>query len=344
MDIGLIAPAGVAVPPPAGRGTGAVIDRLARGLVRAGHRVLLAAAAGSTCPVPLVGGTGPAAEGADQLADLRHVVVCRTAMARADVVHDHTVTGPLHHRPRPGQPLVATAHGPFDATSGPMYRAMRGVAVLAVSHAQAATAAGVPLAGVIHQGLDVGSVPVGRGTGGYASFVGRMSAGSGAREAALVARVAGVPLRMSADLRGAAERAFFDARVAPLLGGDVEFLGELGRAEELELVGDSFALVHPGRAEPSGLTMIEALATGTPVVATPSGAAPEVVEDGVTGLLCPNGITMAAALPDAALLDRAACRASAVCRFSTERMVGAHVRLYEDLLSGPPVARRPAVP
>lgn len=321
MHICLIAPPGIAVPPPGGRGTGAVVDRLARGLVRAGHRVLLAAAAGSTCPVPLVGRTGPP--------------------TAADVVHDHTVTGPLRHPRRPGQPLVATAHGPFDAASGPVYRAMRGVAVLAVSHAQAATADGVRLAGVIHHGLDVDSVPVGRGNGGYASFLGRMSPASGAREAALLARVAGVPLRMAADLRRPAERAFFDARVAPLLGGDVEFLGELGRDEELQLVGESFALMHPGRgAEPSGLTMIEALATGTPVVATPFGAAPEIVDDGVTGLLCPNGITLAAALPDAAGLDRAACRAAAVRRFSTERMVGEHVRLYEGLLSGPAPVRR----
>jgi glycosyltransferase involved in cell wall biosynthesis len=329
------------VPPPAYGGTESVIDRLARGLVRAGHDVLLTAAANSTCPVPRVPGTDEAPEAApvcvDTLTELRHVITGYAAMGGGvDVVHDHTVTGPLYRRPRPGPPVVTTAHGPFDATLGPVYRAMRGVAVVAISHDQAATASGVPVAGVIHHGLDVESVPVGSGGGGYASFLGRMAPEKGPREAALVARAAGVPLRMAAKLREPAEREYFDAEVRPLLCSDVEFLGELGCAEKLELVGNSFALLNPIQwAEPFGLVMIEALATGTPVVATPVGSAPEIVDDGVTGFLRSGCLPLAAALLDAAQLDRAACRAVAARRFSTERMVADHIRLYEELLLGP---------
>jgi glycosyltransferase involved in cell wall biosynthesis len=340
MRIGLIAPPGVPVPPPAYGGTESVIDRLARGLVRAGHEVLLAAAANSTCPVPRVAGTDEAAEAApvcaDTVAELRHVITSYGAMTDVDVVHDHTVAGPLYrHRPA-GTPVVTTAHGPFDATLGPVYRAMRGVALVAISHHQAATADGVPVAGVIHHGLDVQSVPVGSGNGGYASFLGRMAPEKGPREAALVARAAGVPLRMAAKLREPAEREYFDAEVKPLLCSDVEFLGELGCADKLELVGGSCALLNPMQwAEPFGLVMIEALATGTPVVATPVGSAPEIVDEGVTGFLRSGGLPLAAALLDFAQLDRAACRAAAVRRFSTERMVAEHVRLYEGLLLGP---------
>jgi glycosyltransferase involved in cell wall biosynthesis len=339
MRIGLIAPPGVPVPPPAYGGTESVIDRLARGLLRAGHEVLLAAAANSACPVPRVRGTDEAAEAApvcaDTITELRHIITSYAAMSDVDVVHDHTLTGPLYRHAEPGPPVVTTAHGPFDAMLGPIYRAMRGVAVLAISYHQAATADGVPLAGVIHHGLDVESVPVGRGKGGYASFLGRMSPEKGPREAALVARAAGVPLRMAAKLREPAEREYFDAEVKPLLCSDVEFLGELGCAEKLELVGGSFALVNPlQRAEPFSLVMIEALATGTPVVATPVGSVPEIVDDGVTGFLRSGGLPLAAALLDASQLDRAACRAVAVRRFSTERMVAEHVRLYEELLFG----------
>jgi glycosyltransferase involved in cell wall biosynthesis len=257
-------------------------------------------------------------------------------MSDVDVVHDHTLTGPLYRRATAGPPVVTTAHGPFDATLRPVYRAMRGVALLAISYHQAATAEGVPLAGVIHHGLDVESVPVGPGNGGYASFLGRMSPEKGPREAALVARAAGVPLRMAAKLREPAEREYFDAQVKPLLCSDVEFLGELGCAEKLELVGGSFALVNPMQwAEPFGLVMIEALATGTPVVATPVGSAPEIVDDGVTGFLRSGCLPLAAALLEASQLDRTACRAVAAHRFSTERMVAEHVRLYEELLLGP---------
>jgi glycosyltransferase involved in cell wall biosynthesis len=88
-------------------------------------------------------------------------------------------------------------------------------------------------------------------------------------------------------------------------------------------------------AEPFGLVMIEALATGTPVVATPVGSAPELVDDGVTGFLRSGILPLAGALLDAPQLDRAACRAVAVRRFSTERMVAEHVRLYEELRLGP---------
>jgi glycosyltransferase involved in cell wall biosynthesis len=350
MRIGLIAPPAIPVPPPAYGGTEAVVDRLARGLVRAGHDVLLAAAANSTCPVPRVAGTQAAGDtapvSADAVVELRHVGTAYRAMTGVDVVHDHTLTGPLYrHRPA-GLPVVTTAHGPFDARLAPLYRAMRDVAVVAISHAQAATAAGIPLAGVVHHGLDVDAVPVGRGNGGYVSFLGRMCPEKGPREAALAARAAGVPLRMAAKLREPAERDYFTAEVAPLLCSDVEFLGELGSAEKLELVGGSLALLNPMQwAEPFGLVMIEALATGTPVVATPVGSAPEIVEDGVTGLLRSGVLPLAAALLDAADLDRGACRAAAVDRFSTGRMVDEHVRLYERLLSGAvspaPVRSRP---
>jgi glycosyltransferase involved in cell wall biosynthesis len=353
MRIGLIAPPGLPVPPPAYGGTESVIDRLARGLVRAGHQVLLAAAANSSCPVPRVAGTDAAPDAApvctNTVTELRHVITSYAAMTDVDVVHDHTLTGPLYRHLPGGPPVVTTAHGPFDAALAPVYRAMRGVAVVAISYHQAATADRVPLAGVIHHGLDVESVPVGRGDGGYASFLGRMSPEKGPREAALVARAAGVPLRMAAKLREPAEREYFDAEVKPLLCSDVEFLGELGCAEKLELVGGSFALVNPMQwAEPFGLVMIEALATGTPVIATPAGSAPEIVDDGVTGFLRSGRLPLAAALLDARQLDRAACRAVAAHRFSTERMVAEHIRVYEEvLLDTTPryrVISRPPVP
>lgn len=338
MRIGLIAPPAVPVPPPAYGGTESIVDRLARGLARRGHDVLLAAAANSECPVPRVAGLDTAPDnaplGPDLASELRHVARSYAAMTGVDIVHDHTIVGPLYRHRSAGLPVVATAHGPFDSTMGPLYRAMRGVPLVAISHHQAATA-GRTLAGVIHHGLDVESVPPGLGAGGYASYLGRMCPEKGPRQAALVARAAGVPLRMAAKMREPAERDYFEAEVRPLLCSDVEFLGELGHADKMELLGGSFALINPLRwAEPFGLTMIEALAAGTPVVGTPVGSAPEIVDDGITGYLRSGVASLAAALLDAAVLDRAACRRSTVRRFSSERMVADHVRLYDELVSG----------
>jgi glycosyltransferase involved in cell wall biosynthesis len=346
MRIGLIAPPGVPVPPPAYGGTESVVDQLARGFARAGHQVLLAAASNSSCPVPQVVGTEEASLTApvcaDSMTELRHVVRSYAAMRDMDIVHDHTVMGPLYGHVPAGIPVVTTAHGPFDAAMTPVYRAMRRVSVIAISHHQATTAEGFPLAAVIHHGLDVNTVPLGSGAGGYASFLGRMCPEKGPREAALIARAAGVPLLMAAKVRERSEKEYFDAEVKPLLCSDVQFLGELGCDEKLQLIGDSFALLNPMQwAEPFGLVMIEAMATGTPVVATPVGSAPELVDDGVSGFLRTSIASLASALLDASYLDRAVCRAVAAERFSSDRMVADHLRLYEELLEGDYAESRP---
>jgi glycosyltransferase involved in cell wall biosynthesis len=346
MLIGLIAPPWLPVPPPAYGGTESVIDRLARGLVRAGHDVLLGAAANSTCPVRRVPGTEEAVDGAPAnggaVTEIRHIVTSYAAMADVDVVHDHTMCGPMYgHRPV-GVPIVTTNHGPFDDTLKSIYRALRDVPVIAISHSQAAMADGVRIAAVIHHGIDVAAARKGRGRGGFASFLGRMSPDKGPREAVLIARTAGVPLRIAAKLREPAEQEYFEAEVKPLLGADVEYVGELGEKDKLELVGESFALLNPIQwPEPFGLVMIEALAAGTPVVATPAGSAPEIVDDGITGYLRNDRLALAEALVAAADLNRSDCRAAAVARFDTDRMIREHVQLYTDLLGSDRRLSRP---
>jgi glycosyltransferase involved in cell wall biosynthesis len=250
--------------------------------------------------------------------------------------------GPAYrHRPV-GVPVVTTNHGPFDRELSAIYRSLPDVPVVAISRSQASTAEGVHVAAVIPHGIDVAAVPEGTGQGGFAAFLGRMSPDKGPREAALIARAAGVPLKMAAKLREPAEREYFDAAVKPLLGSDIEYVGELGEKDKLELIGASFALLNPIQwPEPFGLVMIEALATGTPVVTTPSGAAPEIVDDGVTGYLRAGCAGLAEALLAAADLDRAACRAATESRFSTDRMVSDHVRLYDELLGSPGGRGRP---
>jgi glycosyltransferase involved in cell wall biosynthesis len=256
-------------------------------------------------------------------------------MQDCDIVHDHTVFGPVYADRFPWLRVVTTNHGPFNDELLDIYGAMAyRVPIIAISHAQAAAAHRVPIAAVIHHGIDVDEVPVGEGRGGYLLFLGRMSATKGAREAALVARSAGVPLLMAAKMREREEYAYFEEHVEPLLGAEVQYVGEIGGAHKERLLADALALINPiAWPEPFGLVMVEALAAGTPVLTFPEGAAPEIVDDGVTGFLCRSVADMAASVAQIPTLERSKCRAAVEERFSTQRMVNDHLELFDYLLS-----------
>ena len=339
MRIGIISAPWVPVPPPAYGGLEAVVDRLARGLVQAGHEVLLAAPANSQCPVPQVADMDEVDPDApisgDTITELAHVARAYAAMTDMDVIHDHTIAGPLY-RHRPAVPTVTTNHGPFEPLPNLLFQCMQNdTTIVAISQHQASTAEGIQISRVIYHGLDVDSVPIGTGDGGYVAFLGRMTADKGPSEAIEVARRAGVPLKIAAKMREDAEFDYFQTKVEPLLGEGVEYVGEMDEAGKLELLGGAKALLNPIQwSEPFGLVMIEALACGTPVVATSAGSVPEIVDDGRTGFIRDTEEDLAKCLLRAADLDRAACREVAETRFSTARMVSDHLDLYAELIAG----------
>lgn len=335
MRIALIAPPWLPVPSPAYGGTEAVLDTLARGLATAGHDVLLFTTGDATCPVPRAHEFDAApGVGADASCEVRHVLAAYDLVRGFDLVHDHTVVGPLYAQLLRGPPVITTSHGPFRSGLEPLYRAVsERVPVIAISRSQAATARGVRLAGVIHHGVEPDAFPVGSGAGGYALFLGRMSPDKGVDTAVRVARAAGVPLRIAARMSGPGEWEYFSERVRPLLGRDFEYLGEVGRAEKLALLGQATCLLNPlAWPEPFGMVMVEALACGTPVVATPAGAAGEIVVDGVTGYLRSAPSALARALARVSELDRAACRRRVEECFSSRRMVAEHLAVYRAVI------------
>jgi glycosyltransferase involved in cell wall biosynthesis len=341
MRIGLIAPPWIQVPPPAYGGIEAVVDVLARGLTAAGHDVLLAAAAGSPCPVPQVPDAAAGDPGRTGLCadELRHSVFAYEAMHGVDLVHDHTLAGPVY-RHRPGKThLVTTAHGPLTGAARAVYQAMTAdSSLIAISHHQASSAPGLRISRIIHHGIDTAAVPVGRGEGGYACFLGRMHPDKGLLQAIRAARLARAPLRIAAKMHNRDEQEYFRAVIEPLLGPDAEYLGELNTAEKYALLGGAVALLNPIQwSEPFGMVMIEALATGTPVIATRRGSAPEIIDDGATGFLASGIHELAAALNMVGSLDRRLCRTAAETRFSSQRMVAEHVQFYQEAIAGGPV-------
>jgi glycosyltransferase involved in cell wall biosynthesis len=317
-----------------------MLDTLARGLSTAGNDVLLLTTGDSSCPVQRdwVFETARGVGAAGTAAELRHVLAAYEAAADFDVVHDHTLAGPVYADRFPRLPVVTTNHGPFESELGPLYRAVSArVPVIAISHHQASTARGVNLAGVVHHGLDLDRFPVGSGRGGYALFLGRMHPDKGVHLAARAARAAGITLKIAAKMSESHEFQYFSDRVKPLLGAGVEYVGEVGGRAKLRLLAEATCLLNPiCWPEPFGMVMIEALACGTPVVTTHAGAAPEIVDDGVTGFLADDEGHLAVALTKVVELDRWCCRRAAEKRFSAGRMVGEHLAIYrrvrDDLL------------
>jgi glycosyltransferase involved in cell wall biosynthesis len=340
LRIGLIAPPNVQVPPPRYGGTESVVDHLARGLQAAGCEVLLATTGDATCPVDRCW-TLPEALGTDIDPvddELAHVSFAHHELVAAgcDIIHDHTAVGPMLWAARPGPvPVVTTHYGPFDAAAIALYeRIATRVPVIAVSEHQRSTAPSVPVAGVIHHGVDIDRFADGGG-GDHLLFLGRMSPDKGVHRAISAARLAGRRLIIAAKMWDRAERAYFAEMVEPLLGPDVEYIGEVGGAAKRELLGTAAALVNPiSWSEPFGLVMIEALASGTPVVAFRAGSAPEIVDHGRNGFLCDDEADMAMWLTRIDEIDRSVCRSTAVARFSAQRFVADHLRLYPELIAG----------
>jgi glycosyltransferase involved in cell wall biosynthesis len=142
-------------------------------------------------------------------------------------------------------------------------------------------------------------------------------------------------LRIAAKMGEPAERFYFEQEVRPLLGDGIEYVGEVGGADKLALLGGATCLLNPiAWPEPFGMVMVEALACGTPVVATPMGAVPEIVDDGVTGFVRSGVDCLAEAVLAAAHLDREACRRAVAGRFSAERMVDDHLAVYRSHVRG----------
>jgi len=345
MRIGLIAPPWVPVPPPTYGGTEVVVDNLARGLQELGHDVRLFTVGDSTCPVPrdylyptAVQPIGTSVE------EAAHVLAAYEALTDVDLIHDHTVLGPLlaPHIASRRAPVVTTHHGAFTAENRRIFAQIATHAfVVAISHDQASHAPDVPVAAVIHHGIDLDVYRPGAGDGGYLLFVGRMSPDKGVDLAVRAARASGRPLVLAAKIREPAERDYFEREIQPMLGADDDLWIEPPLTKRLELMHGAVALLNPITwPEPFGLVMAEALASGTPVLAFPYGAAPEIVDDGRTGFLCRDEADLVNAIGKVEEIDRADCRAAAEQRFSIQRMAREHDRLYRRVLDNAPGSGR----
>jgi glycosyltransferase involved in cell wall biosynthesis len=342
MRIGILATPWAPVPPPLYGGIEQAIDGLARGFADAGHDVTLFTTGDSTSPVGRewvllasegyrIGYTVP---------ELRHVMAGYEALADVDVIHDHTVLGPVYAQQVTEQPVVTTIHGPFNEELTDIYRRIADrVPIIAISNAQRAVVPNLAIARVIHHGIEASRFPVGDGSGDYCLYLGRMNPDKGAHRAAEAARKAGVPLVMAGKCREPWEHQFFDKEIAPYLSDEIRYVGEVPHEEKVKLLAEARCTLFPIRwNEPFGLVILESMACGTPVLAFDEGATDEIIAHGKTGFICEDESDMAEAVAEAVSLDRADCRAAVEGYFSMRRCVDEHLDLFQQLIEGSPPA------
>ena len=341
LRIAQVSPLYEAVPPDGYGGTERVVSYLTEELVRRGHDVTLFASGDSHTAAHLV----PLVKRALRLdPDVRdplahHVRMLSEVYRRADefdLIHCHTDYLGLPLARAVPTPTILTLHGRLDIPDlAPMYAAHREVPLISISDAQRQPLPDAAWLATVHHGVPAPLYPFQPKPGDYLLFLGRISPEKCPDLAIRVARRAGVPLRIAAKV-DAVDRDYFSREIEPLLGeSSVEFLGEVGGADKAALIGGALALLFPiDWPEPFGLVMIEALACGTPVITRPCGSVPEVITDGVTGVIAASEDDLVAAVQRVAQIDRAACRADFDRRFSDAAMCDRYLAVYDRVLGG----------
>jgi glycosyltransferase involved in cell wall biosynthesis len=307
-----------------------VAATLTEGFVAAGHEVTLYATADSVTSATLrsVAATGYEEDpGVDpKVWGALHIARAFEDAGDLDVLANHFDFPPLTYSRLVSTPVVTTIHGFSSPQILPAYREYDDIAhYVAISDADRHP--DLHYAATIHHGIDTGGFTVGDEPRTHLLFLGRIHPDKGTHRAIEVADRTGLPLTIAGIIQ---DRAYFDDAVRPHLDGrSVSYVGPVGAAERRELLSSAAALLHLIEfEEPFGLSVVEALASGTPVIAHPRGSLPEILRHGETGFLVSDVGGAVAAVRSLDQIDRNLCRADAVERFDQQRMVREYLELF----------------
>ena len=342
MRIAQVAPLFEAVPPKLYGGTERVVSNLTEELVALGHDVTLFASGDSVTAATL----NPMLPRAIRLdPDMRDWIAAYMRMlelvyrraSEFDVLHFHIDYFPFSLFKRQRTPFVTTLHGRLDLPEfGPTYGLFPDVPVVSISDSQRAPLPRLDWIGTVLHGIPAKLLTPQPVKQDYLAFLGRISPEKGIDKAIRIAAASGMKLKVAAKV-DKADQAYYEQHVRPLLEqGHVEFVGEIDDARKPAFLSGAHALLFPiDWPEPFGLVMIEAMACGTPVIAFNRGSVPEVIDEGVSGLIVEDEAAAVAAVGRLDALDRGRVRRQFEQRFTARRMAEDYVEVYEALCAAP---------
>jgi len=344
VRIAQIAPLSEAVPPKFYGGTERVVSWITEELVRQGHEVTLFASGDSRTTANLASCTpeglrllGYRDHTASHLAMLHHI---RRRAHEFDIIHFHIdllqypLFEDLNHK------CLTTMHGRLDVPDFmPVYATFTGMPLVSISDNQRLPMPkNVNWLSTIHHGLPAENCPYyPEANGGYLAFLGRVSPEKRPDRAIEMAIRSGTPLKIAAKV-DKADQEYWDEVIEPMTHHPlVEYIGEINEDQKKDFLGNALALAFPiDWPEPFGLVMIEAMSAGTPVIAFRNGSVPEVIADGVSGVLCATMDDAVAAVNTVKSMSRAGVRRHFESQFTAECMVKKYVAAYEQLIASQP--------
>ena len=339
MRIAQVSPLYESVPPSLYGGTERVVSYLTEELVASGHDVTLFASADSKTSAQLIpfcqrahrlGHCSQEVSESDHVRLIESVVRCAEHF---DVVHFHLDVFHLPVIQRATGTFLTTVHGRLDLEEKrACYGMFADVPFVSISDSQRLPLQQLNWKKTILHGLPLGLYRYSSRPDGYLAFLGRISPEKGVERAIQIAKCAGMPLRIAAKIDDK-DRGYFETRISPHIDGDlVTMIGEIDESEKQDFLGKANALVFPvDWPEPFGMVMIEALACGTPVIAYPNGAVPEVIVHGETGYWIRSITEGAEAVRRLSQIPRIKCREEFETRFSSRRMARDYVEVYQGL-------------
>jgi glycosyltransferase involved in cell wall biosynthesis len=347
MKVAMVAPPWFKIPPEGYGGIEVVIHLLIEGLINKGHKVTLCTIGESSTRASTFRVfdeeqksylDAPPSSFLNVLAT--HTLSSYLEISRGDydIIHDHTWKEGLLAGAFFDTPVVHTVHSPFDAENERFYSIFKGddkIHFVTISDFHQSCLPGLNYAGTVYNGILLDRYPYSDKKEDFFFYIGRFNDEKAPHLACQAAEELGARLVLAGKVHEEEERSYFDRRIRPYLGRNIEFIGELGQWSEdkMRLFSGAKGYLYPIQwDEPFGITMAEAMACGTPVVTFKRGAAPEVVAHEVTGFVVETMDEFVEAMQDVAEIDPQKCRERVETMFTAETMVDGYERVYTKVL------------